>query len=94
MRELTSLAELARPALLQALTGTPSVETRERVEQILAKLDAPITDGETLRRLRAVEVLAQIGTPEARRFLQPLAGGAPEARLTQDAKVCLERLSR
>jgi hypothetical protein len=44
--------------------------------------------------LRQLEVLENIGTPEARGVLQTLAGGAPEAELTQAAKAALGRLAR
>ena len=49
---------------------------------------------ERLREWRALEVLEQIGTPEARAVLKALAEGAPAARLTQGAKVALERLAK
>ena len=35
---------------------------------------------------RAIEVLAHLGTPEARKLLQTLSAGAPEAWLTHEAK--------
>jgi hypothetical protein len=47
-----------------------------------------------LRTLRALEVLEQVGTPEATKLLRTLAKGAPEAGLTRQAKQALARLSR
>jgi hypothetical protein len=44
--------------------------------------------------VRAIEVLEHIGTPDANELLQTLATGAPEARLTQEAKASLERLAK
>ena len=44
--------------------------------------------------MRAVAVLEDIANPEARELLQKLAEGAPEGRLTQEAKASLERLAK
>ena len=72
----------------------PSAEARRRAEEILARLSKAEPTGEALRALRAIEVLEHIGTPEASRVLETLAKGAPEARLTRDAKASLGRLAR
>ncbi len=47
-----------------------------------------------MQALRAVEVLERVGTPEARQILEDLARGAPEARLTREAKAALEGLAK
>jgi hypothetical protein len=39
-------------------------------------------------------VLEHIGTTQAQDLLKKLAQGAPEARLTQEAKASLERLTK
>jgi hypothetical protein len=93
-QELEKLAELARPALRQALAGKPTLESRRHLEQLLKKLDEPIQDPETLRSLRAVEALEHIGTAEARAVLAMLAKGAADSRLTQEANASLERLAK
>ena len=54
----------------------------------------PVADPETLRALRAVAVLEDVGTPPARKVLETLAKGSVEARLTQEAKAALARLAR
>jgi WD40 repeat protein len=89
-QELAKLHELAAPALRRALDGKGTLELRRRVEQLL---DASMKEvpPEQLGPLRAVEVLEHAGTAEARRLLQVLAKGAPEARLTQEAKAALAR---
>jgi WD40 repeat protein len=92
--ELEKLGELAKPALHRALQGQPSPELRRRVEGLLANLEGPVTAPEKRRRLRALEVLEQVGTPEARRLLQELSRGAPNARETKEAKASLERLTK
>jgi hypothetical protein len=71
-RELEKLGELAEPALRSALNRQPSLETRQRLESLLQKLD-PIHDPERLRSLRAIEVLEHIGSVEAQTLLQQLA---------------------
>jgi hypothetical protein len=47
-----------------------------------------------LQRLRAVQVLERIGSPEARQILEALAKGAPGARETREAQASLSRLAR
>jgi len=89
---LAELGELAEPALRRALVGRPSAELRRRAESLLEILAAPPSP-ERLRALRAVEVLEQLATPEARGLLAVLAHGAPEARLTREATAALDRLN-
>jgi hypothetical protein len=92
--ELEKLGDLAEPALRRVLQGKPSLEMRQRVERLVHKLEEPLQDPEQLRALRAIEVLEQINTAEARQLLERLAKGAPESRLTQDAQAALDRLSQ
>jgi RNA polymerase sigma factor (sigma-70 family) len=92
--ELAKLGELAGPALRRALEGKPSAEARRRIELLLGQVGEPGADPDRLRSLRALEVLERIGTPDARRVLESLAQGAPEARLTEEARTALGRLAR
>jgi hypothetical protein len=92
--ELEALGDLAAPALRRLLAGKPPLEQRRRGEAVLVKIDGPVRKPETLRAVRAVEVLEWVGTPEARRVLESVAAGAPEARLTQEAQASLERLAK
>jgi RNA polymerase sigma factor (sigma-70 family) len=91
--ELTELGDLAEPALRKTLEGKPALEVRRRVQALLERLHAPVTKPELLRSLRAVAVLEDIGTAPARGLLEELARGAPEARLTREAKAALRRLA-
>jgi WD40 repeat protein len=93
-RELAALGDLAEPGLRKAVAANPSVECRRRAERLLGKLEGPITRPEQLRAIRVVEVLEHIGSSEARDLLRTLAQGAPQARLTREAKQALERLNR
>jgi hypothetical protein len=92
-KQLADLGEGAEPALEEAIMADPSADKRRRIERLLA---APRTvwSPEQLRALRAVEVLEQIGNTESRRALEALAKGAPEARLTREAKASLDRIAR
>jgi RNA polymerase sigma factor (sigma-70 family) len=91
--ELEALGDLAEATLRKALEGQPSVEVRRRVEGLLKKVGGTIPDPETLRTLRALEVLEQIGTPEAARVLKTMTGGADEALVTREAKESVRRLA-
>jgi RNA polymerase sigma factor (sigma-70 family) len=90
--ELERLSDLAEPALRKALEGTPTPELRRQATRLLEKSNAH--SSERLRQLRAVETLEYMNTTEARKLLQVIALGAPEARLTREAKGSLERLGR
>jgi WD40 repeat protein len=91
--ELEKLGELAVPALKQALAAEPPLETRKRVEQLLEKLTGPVLSNDQLRLVRALEVLEEIGSAEARRVLERLSKGAPGALPTREAQAALERLA-
>jgi WD40 repeat protein len=84
--------EGASPALREALSRRPSLELKLRLEAVLKKLEAPGDNPHVLRHVRAVQVLGQIGTPEARALLRELAGGEPGAWVTQEAQAVWDRL--
>jgi hypothetical protein len=92
--ELEKLGLQAEPALRVALRGNASSEVRRRVERVLAASPLPARWSEVRRGLRAIQVLEQIGTAQAVKLLQALAGGARGARLTTEASASLERLAR
>jgi WD40 repeat protein len=84
----------AEPHLRAALAGKPSAEVARRARELLAKLGRPGASGETLRALRAVEVLEWIGTPAARALVEKLSRGRTDALLTRDALSTLRRLGK
>jgi WD40 repeat protein len=88
-RGLLAMGEPAGPALRQLLEDKPSLEVRRLVEQVLEQIRAVAAHGLSLRELRAVSVLGQIGTAQARALLEELAKGADEATLTRRARVAL-----
>jgi RNA polymerase sigma factor (sigma-70 family) len=93
MKELEKLGEVAAPALHKAYAGDPPLEVKRRLEVLLEKLSN--WPPETLRQVRAVEALEGIGSAEARRLLTRLvAEGSPPARLTREARLALDRLTK
>jgi WD40 repeat protein len=89
-KELTAMREQAEPALRQILQGNPSPEQRRRIEIILEGMpDSP----ETIRHVRAAEVLERIGNADALALLERLATGLPASRLTREARASLNRLT-
>jgi WD40 repeat protein len=91
---LEEVGDVAEPALRKVLRAPPSPEVRRQVEALIAKMETPVAPPERLRALRALAVLEHIGSPEAKEVLARLADGAPEARLTKEAKASLARLAQ
>jgi hypothetical protein len=89
--ELARHQDFAEPALRHALKTPLPLERHLRVERLLWRLDD--YSGERLRAVRATTVLENIATSAARRILRSLARGAPQARLTQEARAALARLA-
>jgi hypothetical protein len=105
-KQLAGWQERAEPALRAALNDKPSLDKSRRIERILATPPAIVTSPDVLRHVRAVRVLeyvaasgsdatrSTIGAPRvaAIGLLKKLAGGDPEARLTNEATAALGRL--
>jgi WD40 repeat protein len=80
------------PLLDHYFTDKPAVELSQRLRQVLHRAGwFPFSPG-MLRRLRAVHLLEEIGTPEAVRILARLGKGDPFAPLTGAARDALGRL--
>jgi dipeptidyl aminopeptidase/acylaminoacyl peptidase len=90
--ELEKFGERARTYLRNRLEEQPSLEVRLRIEKLLRKAEQP--SPESLRALRAVEVLEHIGSFEAMRVLQTLAQGAADSHVTREAQASFDRLGR
>jgi len=88
---LEKLGEQAETDLRKKLAENPSLDAHQQIEQLLSKI--PLSP-ESLRALRAAEVLEHIGNPEAKKVLETLATGAEGARLTKEAKASLGRLNK
>src|SRR5262249_30750755 len=96
VRELEEFGEAAASACHGALKNNLSAETRRRLEAIVEKQSQELHDprGDSLRVLRALEVLELTGSRKALPVLEALAKGIPEARLTREAKATRDRMAR
>lgn len=92
--ELTKIGEPASSFLRQVLSKPVSLECKRRVTGILEQFPGMVPPPEWLRTVRALDTLELIGSREARKLLDELASGIPEARQTQEARFNLERLKR
>jgi WD40 repeat protein len=98
-RELLLVLDEAEGHLKKALQDKPSAELRLRLERLLDERRRGFTPKE-LQKYRVIEVLEHLAMSSAdaplasaRGLLVKMAAGAPEARLTQEAKASLERLA-
>jgi RNA polymerase sigma factor (sigma-70 family) len=87
--ELAKLGGAAVTALRKALEGSPSAELKQRAELLLGKLQT--ASAEWTSESRALELLEQLRTPEAKELLRELARGDADAWLTKEAGVALRR---
>jgi WD40 repeat protein len=92
-RELSDLGEEVMPALTEALRSAPSAEAETRLRALMKEREASPYPSDELRRQRAVLILEQIGSPEAKRLLRELAGGAAVTHVRQ-AREALGRLEK
>ena len=92
-KELEKVDVQAIRLIQTAIQGSTSLEARRRLEQILNAI-SDVPGPETVRTIRAIMALERIGFPDAQTVLRTLAGGAPGARETEEAKASLERLAQ
>jgi RNA polymerase sigma factor (sigma-70 family) len=92
--ELQKLGADAEPALWQALEGKPTAEARRRLEGLMDKPGGPDGSPDRLRVSRALLVLEQIASPDARRLVGGLARGEDGTWLTREARAAERRLRR
>jgi RNA polymerase sigma factor (sigma-70 family) len=94
--ELEKLGGQAESALRKALAGKPSLEVRLRVQRLLKRLggEGRALSAEQQRDVRAVRVLEQAGTPQAKKLLEALVKESPDWWVTREARAALERLSQ
>lgn len=91
--ELEALHESVAPLLREELKNTEiPLERRRRIERVLEKVSSRKITPERLRHGRVLNFLEGIGSMEARQLVRDLAGGHPDAQLTQEAQASLRRM--
>ena len=93
-KDLDKIAELAEPTFRSYLAKEIPPELKRRLKQLQVKLENTSPNGESLRKLRDIEALEQIGTTKASVLLENISKGAPQSRVTREAKKALERMDR
>jgi WD40 repeat protein len=88
---LAALGTVVRSALEQHRPTAPA-EARQRIDDLLRRLDQTEWTPEMLRQARAVEALERAGTPDAKAVLEKLAQGAADALVTREARAALGRM--
>ena len=94
VKELAEYGELAVPGVRKRLEGKPTAEARSRALAFLKEFEKGTLSAPRLRQIRAVELLENMGTTAARKFLTEFATGAPGAPLTRDAAGALTRFGK
>ncbi|HUU58982.1 MAG TPA: hypothetical protein VMZ50_05515, partial [Phycisphaerae bacterium] len=91
-QKLLLVHRAVEPALRKALAASPSSEAGARIQALLAACAADDPTAPELRRLRRALHVLQVADGEwAPRLLKKLAGGAPGAYVTEQAKAALAR---
>jgi WD40 repeat protein len=91
LQELQKLGLAAEKAILQARENKPALETKRRLDLLIAELN---TGGEWRRAWTALKLLEEFRTPEARELLESLSKGNPDSRLTRQASEALQRIGK
>lgn len=94
-KELEKLGEAAEHALQKSIQTLKTLEAKRRVQKLLDQItDDQTPTADVVRTLRAVQILENLGTSEARTELERLAKGAPGDKLTRSADSALRRLGK
>ncbi len=95
-KELEKLGAVAESAMRDALAAGPSLEVKRRLEGLLKLLggEGKALTAQQQRDVRAVRLLEQVGTPQAKKLLEGLSKESPGWWVMQEAKAALERLAK
>jgi hypothetical protein len=94
--ELTTLGDIAVPALVALQKKMTSLEVERRVQLVLVRINETYQrfPSPLLRTARAVHILERFATPQARKLLETLTGGDPRAPQTRAAAEAYKRLAK
>jgi hypothetical protein len=90
-RDLERFLEQATPHLQKALADKPSLEVSRRIERLLERRER-WAQRRQAQTARALALLEQLASPEARRLVETIAAGDEEAWITASAHSSLRRL--
>jgi WD40 repeat protein len=91
-RELAKHLPAAEPLLKECLANKPSLEVRRRIENLLALVESHPLSEETIRDLRALEVMEYFGLTVFEDVAQQLADGNYDPHIATAAKAACQRL--
>ncbi len=94
MHALERLGDAAGADLRKALANPASLEVRERVRGLVARLDRAAISPDDRHAVRTLRVLEALDGAEARAILAVLARGDPDHLLTREAAIALARLRK
>jgi hypothetical protein len=90
--KVTEAGTASLPTLRQALRGNQSANDRQQLQRIIQDIENPHALTVNVQSARAIEVLENLKTTEARELLRFMAGGRADEWVTRDAKAALARL--
>lgn len=90
--KLKEAGTAALPILREVSRKSDSPEQRQRAQKIMDEIEKPALLAPDVRSARALEVLENINSREAREIVRRLAHGRPDAWLTWNAKATLARM--
>jgi RNA polymerase sigma factor (sigma-70 family) len=90
-QKLDRLGETVLAGVKKRLAQAESLELRLRLQAFLNKHDRAEPTAKRLQEIRAVQLLEELGTPEALALLRELSHGNGNAQLTQEAAQALRR---
>jgi hypothetical protein len=91
-RTLARFGDEVRAAMREEVARTASPEAKKRLDELLARLDAPTPA--RLRLVRAVEVIEGLDSPEAKALLDEWATGPTGTTLAAEARDAIRRRAR